>query len=246
MGAFFFRFYVLLFFFISMAIASEIIEVREDKILFSLDEKENVMVGDEVEILDGTIIVGRGKVNKVGKRNALAVVSQKSQPIIRGLKIRIEELARRVNEDAKRGPHKKSIYRDCGIGAMIFDETKWAAVSSNIIWDCGLSASSSYSSSEDQCSGKEVSTANFIYYNYAQLEEETATGEGGHLITMLNILGCEATAHQEIIHSLRNDFGKNLLDSHHASKSQLEKAESYYDHVIDLVGNKFVKQCAAI
>ena len=29
---------------------------------------------------------------------------------------------------------------DCGIGAMIFTETNWAAVISNVIWDLGTTA----------------------------------------------------------------------------------------------------------
>ncbi|MBI3771765.1 MAG: hypothetical protein HY272_03590 [Gammaproteobacteria bacterium] len=34
----------------------------------------------------------------------------------------------------------KNPWLDCGIGAMIFTETKWAAVTSNVIWDLGTTA----------------------------------------------------------------------------------------------------------
>ena len=136
----------------------------------------------------------------------------------------------------------KNIWRDCGIGALIFTETKWAAVTSNIIWDLGITGSSSTSSSQDQCAGKGASTANFIYENYAILEEETAIGEGPHLVTMLNILGCKSFEHNQIIGNIRSSFSNDLKQSGHSSKSKLQKAKVYYDNVIRTSS----KQCATI
>ena len=37
----------------------------------------------------------------------------------------------------------KVVWRDWGIGGMIFSDTSWAAIISNIIWDLGTTATSS-------------------------------------------------------------------------------------------------------
>jgi len=142
--------------------------------------------------------------------------------------------------------NSKHVWTDCGIGALIFKETAWAAVTSSIIWDLGPTGSSSTSSSEDQCAGKGASTAHFIYENYALLEEETAAGEGAHLVTMLYILGCEGSTHQEIINSLRTDFGKSIQNSSYLSGSRRQKAKAYYDNVVGTTANKFIQQCSVI
>lgn len=139
--------------------------------------------------------------------------------------------------------YSKNIWRDCGIGALIFSETKWAAVTSNIIWDLGITASTSTSSSEDQCAGKTASSAHFIYENYAVIEEETAIGNGEHLTTMLNILGCQESAHSQIINTLRNELTKDLQGPNTLQKTKLQKAERYHGHVID---NALASNCAVI
>ena len=48
-------------------------------------------------------------------------------------------------------------YVDCGIGAALFPNTDWAAVTSNVIWDAGTTALISATASEDTCSGGDVS-----------------------------------------------------------------------------------------
>ena len=80
-------------------------------------------------------------------------------------------------------------YSDCGIGAALFTETKWAAVTSNVIWDLGITAITSATASPETCSGKKVETAQFIIDNYDNLAEETAKGQGTHLIAMLGLRG---------------------------------------------------------
>ena len=46
-------------------------------------------------------------------------------------------------------------YTDCGIGAALFPNTNWAAVTSNATWDAGTTAVISATASEDTCSGGE-------------------------------------------------------------------------------------------
>src|SRR5437016_3322529 len=103
-----------------------------------------------------------------------------------------------------------NIWVDCGLGALIFDETGWAAVISNVIWDYGITATTSHQSSPDQCGSKNAKTAMYIGPTYANLAEETAKGDGKHLHAMRDIMGCDATSHGGIIASLRSEFSQSL------------------------------------
>lgn len=123
----------------------------------------------------------------------------------------------------------KNLWRQCGIGGMIFRETGWAAITSNIIWDLGTTATTSEISSDGTCEGKAGNTAQFVNTTYANLEEETAVGSGTHLDTMLNILGCDDSAKPAIIDSLRNNLQSEISAADYSKKSKSEKAESYYN-----------------
>ncbi|MDH3713609.1 MAG: DUF3015 domain-containing protein [Gammaproteobacteria bacterium] len=132
---------------------------------------------------------------------------------------------------------------DCGIGAMIFTETGWAAVTSNIIWDLGTTAVISDQSSQHTCESKRARTALYIGVNYANLTEETAKGDGQHLRTMLDIMQCDAASHAPIIASLREDFSSYLRAPDYAAKSASVKAEEYYDIVQATLGGQYAPQC---
>ena len=120
---------------------------------------------------------------------------------------------------------------DCGIGAMIFTETTWAAVVSNVIWDLGTTAVTSDQSSQNTCNSKKAQTAMYIGVNYASLSEETAKGDGKHLRTMLGMMGCEATQQSSIISSVRSEFGRELRSADYAVKTSTAKAEDFYNIV---------------
>ena len=137
----------------------------------------------------------------------------------------------------------KNPWTQCGIGAMIFSSTPWAAAISNIIWDFGTTASSSTSSSEQYCSGKVATTAKFIYETYANVEEETSTGSGKHLSTMLNLLGCEQDSHDSIISAVREDFKATVASANYSGADKLSKAKSYHDLVIKKVSSSFASKC---
>ncbi len=137
----------------------------------------------------------------------------------------------------------KNIFRDCGIGALIFPKTGWAAVTSNIIWDLGTTASTTTTSSPDQCAGRDYSAAEFIYHNYAKIEEETAAGQGENIATVLNILGCKRSRHNNIIKSIRSSFSKSIKSDSYLKKDQLEKAEYYYNDLMQEVQSHHSTQC---
>lgn len=137
-------------------------------------------------------------------------------------------------------------WRDCGIGAMVFPSTAWAAVTSNITWDLGLTATSSSTTSPGQCAGKSASIAKFINQNYALLEEQTAIGTGKHLVTMLEMANCSKSAHSKIVNDIRQEFILQLGKENHKSLTETQKAEIYYGNVIDQIETKFNNDCAII
>lgn len=137
----------------------------------------------------------------------------------------------------------KNIWRDCGIGALLFPSTGWAAVTSNVIWDLGTTASTSTTSSEDQCAGKGADVAKFIYQNYAMLEENTVSGQGEHLTAMLDILSCDKSSRSKIIESTRSNFAKELKAESYNSRKTVEKAESYYNILMENVQTNYPTSC---
>jgi Protein of unknown function (DUF3015) len=119
-------------------------------------------------------------------------------------------------------------WADCGIGAALFTETKWAAVTSNVIWDIGITAVISATASPQTCSGKKVAAANFINQTYANLAEETAVGQGEHLTTVLGIMECRPAQHAGAIAQVRREMAHYVADPAYADRSYVEKASAYY------------------
>lgn len=148
-------------------------------------------------------------------------------------------------EKISSGSEALNPWTDCGIGAMIFDETKWAAVTSNIIWDLGTTAVTSNISSKNVCEGKRVVAAVFINQTYTNIEEQTANGNGAHLTAMLNILGCDSAAQEPIVNAIRADFSHAVADPAYAGKSATDKAQQYYFMVNKQVSGEYATQCRA-
>lgn len=130
----------------------------------------------------------------------------------------------------------KNAWRQCGIGAAIFPRTGWAAVTSNIIWDFGITASTSSMSSESQCAGRASTAAKFIHQNFAMLEEETASGSGDHIVTVLNILDCNKKSHGNIINEVRSNFASELLEGSSTD-------EAYYNNLMNVIERNYATQC---
>lgn len=130
----------------------------------------------------------------------------------------------------------KNAWTQCGIGAMVFPKTGWAAMTSNMIWDLGTTGTTSSSSSESQCAGKASAAAKFIHQNYAVLEEETVIGEGAHIKTVLNILDCKNGTHDKIIQSLRSNYAQGV-------DSVVPSDEAYFNNLMEVIENDYPTQC---
>tara|TARA_R110000782_G_scaffold78327_1_gene156201 strand:+ start:535 stop:1035 length:501 start_codon:yes stop_codon:yes gene_type:complete len=118
---------------------------------------------------------------------------------------------------------------DCGIGAALFPNTGWAAVTSNVIWDIGTTAVTSATMSPETCSGKNLAAALFINDTYENLAEETAKGEGEHLTTLLNILECDSARHPAAITSARASLSGQVSAEGFEAKSHTEKASGLFN-----------------
>ena len=116
------------------------------------------------------------------------------------------------------------IYKECGIGAMIFDETPVAAVISNIIWDLGTTAVSTNISSPEECSVGNGKTAAFIGKSYDDLELEIASGEGKYVDTL-------ATMTTKDISDIRSEFAELVASNDYESMDKVKKIEKLYNIV---------------
>ena len=122
---------------------------------------------------------------------------------------------------------------DCGIGAMLFPDTHWAAATSNIIWDYGTTAVTSATTSKQTCESTraQMMAALFINSTYENLIEETATGQGEHLTTVLNIFGCNSAHHASAIQEIRSAMGQAVSVPNYIAQTHNEKAANYYSIV---------------
>lgn len=132
-------------------------------------------------------------------------------------------------------------YTDCGIGAALFSNTGWAAVTSNVIWDFGLTALTSATASPQTCQGKKVVAAVFIRDTYEQLAEQAAQGAGEHLTTVFNIMECASGNQAAAIAATRESMGAIVSQPGFADQPRMQKAVKFYDAVDAAVA----QHCAA-
>ncbi len=121
-------------------------------------------------------------------------------------------------------------YTDCGIGAALFPETHWAAVSSNVIWDLGSTAITSATSSPNTCSHKNNAVALYIRDTYNQIVEESVKGDYTHLTAALNILEC-GVSHSAATQKIRSDIGQLITADDYQGKAHLDKSADLFNAV---------------
>lgn len=132
-------------------------------------------------------------------------------------------------------------FSDCGIGAALFPDVHWAAITSNVIWDLGTTGVTSATASPETCSGSNAQAALFINDTYEQLAEETARGEGEHLSSVMNIMECDASRHGAAISMTREAMAGVVADPAYATQSHQQKASQFYTIIESAVS----KSCSA-
>lgn len=130
-----------------------------------------------------------------------------------------------------------NLWMECGlggaIGSLVKDKNAGAAkvmaTVTNVVWDLGTTATTSQVSSPDLCANKQVAVAKFITDTYASLELETAKGEGQNLVALLDLAEVDAGARAEVVAALRAGLAKEVAAPGYSAKSDVEKAQAYYD-----------------
>lgn len=135
-------------------------------------------------------------------------------------------------------------YVDCGIGAALFPETHWAAVTSNVTWDAGSTAITSATMSPETCSKRTVKAALFIRDTYPNVIEQTASGEGKHLTAMLEILGCSAESHSNIINATRAEVAAHIGSDEYFDMDRLDKSAGYYNIISRTISTQYSSSCS--
>lgn len=132
-------------------------------------------------------------------------------------------------------------YTDCGIGAALFPNTSWAAVTSNVIWDAGTTAVISATASENTCSGSSVEVAQLIHDKYDLLETDIMMGVGSNLAALSNLLQCNNSV---LPSSVAADLTKILSEDKYATSTRVERSSKLFDA---LIANQQVQAaCSAI
>ena len=129
-------------------------------------------------------------------------------------------------QDAGSGPNP---YRDCGIGAALFPNTNWAAVTSNVIWDIGTTAVTSATVSPETCQDpKRVAMADFIKGSYASLEADLIRGDGQWVEGLTSVSGCSNEQATEFVSNVRTGLRDAYRADGFARKTNFEKGATVY------------------
>lgn len=137
-----------------------------------------------------------------------------------------------------------NLWKDCGIGHWIAGPTLkgFPALTTNIVWDLGTTATTSHVSTPEICAGPFWAAAKFINDTYPLIEQDTVQGSGEHMMAMLDIFECDNSVRPEIVNGIRQDFGKMIQDANYVGSTQTEKAQNYYNVVVKEV-SQFANQC---
>jgi hypothetical protein len=132
-------------------------------------------------------------------------------------------------------------YTDCGIGAALFPNTSWAAVTSNVIWDAGTTAVISATASEETCSGSAVEVAQLIHDKYDMLETDIMLGSGSNLAALSGLLQCEDSIMPS---SVATDLTQILATADYATSSRIEKSSKLFDAIAS--NQQVTTSCSAL
>jgi hypothetical protein len=133
---------------------------------------------------------------------------------------------------------------DCGIGAMVFPTTNVGAVLSNVIWDYGITATTSAMSSPSTCEGHRVKTAMFINNSYDQLAADTAAGRGKYVEALADLANCDADSRSQLVSLVRTGLAIDMAKPEFTVMSNTGKAEAFYNVVDRVVAKDLAGRCS--
>ena len=153
----------------------------------------------------------------------------------------LDEKTNNVSSKRKKRNRFGWTFRNCGLGAMIFDRSPVGAAISNVTWDCGTSASSTSSSSPESCAGEErleeTAVLKFIRKNYVNLIQETSQGFGDHTIALSGLLGCKHEGRKTVLERFRNNDLNKYFNSYEATMKNTINFAVDFEYNVDTVNN---------
>lgn len=140
-----------------------------------------------------------------------------------------------------------NLWMDCGIGHWIAGSSLngFPALSTNMTWDLGTTATLSQVTTPGSCSGPFHSAARFIQMSYPMIEQDTALGGGEHLYAALDYFDCSVDTNNKVITNMRSDLYDFVTDRRYANLSNSQKAEKYYNQLANYMHSNS-NNCSAI
>ncbi len=128
------------------------------------------------------------------------------------------------------------IYTECGLGGIIGSTASdknignVLAIITNVTWDLGTTASTSYFSSDGTCANKRAKVAAFINESYEKLEKEIANGDGKYFDTLATLATSDTKLDKQSYKaSLREKFAKIVASKEYTKLSRYQKVEKLYN-----------------
>ena len=163
---------------------------------------------------------------KIKTMKAMAVASVLGAALISG------------NANAAKEFDIKTIYVGCGLGGLVGSAvdnqtgSQVLAISTNITFDLGTTASISYYFSEDTCYNKKAVTVAFINQSYEKLEKEIAMGKGKYFDALTSLaIGQEGNS-DEYQATVRQQFAEVVAHETYLDLSRMEKVEKLFNIAI--------------
>ena len=122
-------------------------------------------------------------------------------------------------------------FTQCGIGGAIFSKVPVAAAISNVIWDLGLTASSSSITTPSSCHGKKMNTAKVILETLPEVERDIALGDGKYLTALTETIACDGIEQAAFNAKLQDSYSQVVSKSSYESASDIERASGVYNAV---------------
>ncbi len=128
----------------------------------------------------------------------------------------------------------KTALEECFWGLILTrEDQRGLSIGLNVVsGSLGSYAFTSATASADTfCSEKTASTASFINDTYPALVEDTARGEGVHLMAVLELAGCDANGQSAMIPLVRNDMSRALQSADYEASKYIDKVHTMYKSI---------------
>ena len=134
------------------------------------------------------------------------------------------------------------IFRECGLGAIIFkgdtDNSELLAIVSNITSDLGSTAITSGLITPASCEGGSSQAVAFIMHTYPSLERDLARGEGEFINAMLDIRGCDVAVHSDMVADMRVSYSGESIGA-----GEFDRASALFNSLESTVSAGYAESC---